>query len=312
MQKDNESTKNLSQAEKALVTLLMRLEVIKTCRDDKSFLTNHKSSIQCFSQNPVSSAIDKQVSDISDQEKTHSDLIKEDINALRKQFHSERWSITEFEKVFRQKLMQRHNVQQIKTLCAKMVIPLTEAEQKEMSATIDINNCSSANSTPINCKSLTSSNQNSTLKKRNYQEYLDIIEQEEKEITQFKDKVESSSSSSHQTEEEPEESQKRQKVEEPEGETPVAKSSDSSSEQTETEEKTETVEETTPPKEQEQSSESVQIIDEEIKEVKISLGSSLNNSQARELKQNLDLDVGGCNEFSFNGPGPEPKKTKKS
>jgi hypothetical protein len=45
MQKDNESTKNLSQAEKALVTLLMRLEVIKTCRDDKSFLTNHKSSI---------------------------------------------------------------------------------------------------------------------------------------------------------------------------------------------------------------------------------------------------------------------------
>ena len=78
--------------------------------------------------------------------------------------------------------MLRHNVPQIKGICFKLLSPLNENELKEVSGNIDLQNCSSANSTPINCKSIPSSVQNSTLKKRNYQEYNQTIKHEIEDI----------------------------------------------------------------------------------------------------------------------------------
>ena len=45
---------------------------------------------------------------------------------------------------------------------------------------MDLNNLSSATSTPINCKSLLSSVQNSSLKKRDYQAFNQMIKDDEK------------------------------------------------------------------------------------------------------------------------------------
>lgn len=57
-------------------------------------------------------------------------------------------------------------------MCARLVTPLSETEIKDLGISqLDLNNCSSANSTPIDCKSFKSSINNSNLKKRNYSEY---------------------------------------------------------------------------------------------------------------------------------------------
>jgi len=91
-------------------------------------------------------------------------------------------------------MMLRHDIKLIKSICTKLIDPFSEAELKQLGNPIDINNCSSANSTPINNKSIQSSAQNSSLKKRAYQDYHDIIEKEKltnKEATSSEDEEDS-------------------------------------------------------------------------------------------------------------------------
>lgn len=141
----------LKAVERNLLCILCRFEVIKTLREDcasiKAFVEKLNSG---FSQNQSVEA-DRWVSDITDQEQKQVALLFEDLVNLKKVMatHPD-LKMSELEPILKQKLLLRHNIQLVKTACTRLLQPITEGE-------ITIDNCSSAHSTPINCKSLQSS-----------------------------------------------------------------------------------------------------------------------------------------------------------
>lgn len=145
------------------ISLLCRLEVIKTIRDQI-----------CLS--PKSA-------DLCALEQKHTDLLFGQVAPLKKSLVAQKKKAADFEKVFRQSAITRHCTQLVKRISAKILAAVAEGE-------VDLKDQSSATSTPINCKSLQSSVQNSNLKKRNYQEFnkaeakLDLCHSESKESSE--------------------------------------------------------------------------------------------------------------------------------
>lgn len=106
----NDVIGSFTKAEKQIAIMICRFEMIKTLREDKSLLSseNGKNMIGT-SKSKNKEAFNQFIQEIADMEMKETSLLREDVEVLKKIFREENLQISAFEKIFRPKMMYRHN-----------------------------------------------------------------------------------------------------------------------------------------------------------------------------------------------------------
>jgi hypothetical protein len=99
----------------------------------------------------------------------------ESVLKIRQAFFLNKQKLPDFERKLRAVTIARYEIGFVKRICAKILTPLSDEEIKDLGISqLDLRDVSSANSTPIDCKSMKSTTMaslnNSNLKKRTFSE----------------------------------------------------------------------------------------------------------------------------------------------